>query len=61
LNGARQAALDIFGQPLNVTNAPIVSAGGRRVGDHTNPILQPWAAEVSCRFPRGLAFCAIRQ
>jgi hypothetical protein len=47
LNGARQrAALDIFGQRLNVTNAPIVSAGGRRVGDHTNPILQPWAAEV---------------
>jgi hypothetical protein len=47
LTGARQrAALDIFGQPLNVTNAPIVSAGGRRVGDHTNPILQPWAAEV---------------
>jgi hypothetical protein len=24
----------------------IVSAGGRRVGDYTNPILQPWAAEV---------------
>jgi hypothetical protein len=36
----------VFGQPLNVTKAPIVSAGGRRVGDHTNPILQPWAAEV---------------
>jgi hypothetical protein len=47
LNKARQrAAVDIFGQPLNVTSAPIVSAGGRRVGDHTNPILQPWAAEV---------------
>jgi hypothetical protein len=47
LNTARQrAAVDIFGQPLNVTNAPIVSAGGRRVGDYTNPILQPWAAEV---------------
>src|ERR1700693_1645694 len=47
LNKARQrAAVDIFGQPLSVTNAPIVSAGGRRVGDYTNPILRPWAAEV---------------
>ena len=47
LNKARQrAAVDIFGRPLSVTNAPIVSAGGRRVGDYTNPILQPWAAEV---------------
>ena len=47
LNKARQrAAIDIFGQPLSVTNAPIVNAGGRRVGDYTNPILQPWAAEV---------------
>jgi hypothetical protein len=46
LNKARQrAAVDIYGQPLGA-NAPIVSAGGRRVGDHTNPILQPWAAEV---------------
>src|SRR6202162_5625929 len=47
LNKARQrAAIDIFGRPLSATNAPIVSAGGRRVGDYTNPILQPWAAEV---------------
>src|SRR5580700_10460995 len=47
LNKARQkAAIDIFGRPLSVTNAPIVSAGGRRVGDYTAPILQPWAAEV---------------
>ena len=47
LNKARQrAAVDIYGQDLSVTNAPIVSAGGRRVGDYTNPILQPWAAEV---------------
>ena len=47
LNKARQrAAVDIFGQPLNVTSTPIVSAGGRRVGDYTNPILQPWAWEV---------------
>jgi hypothetical protein len=47
LNKARQrAAVDIFGKPLSAENAPIVSAGGRRVGDHTAPILQPWAAEV---------------
>jgi hypothetical protein len=52
--------VDIFGQPLNVTNAPIVSAGGRRVGDHTNPILQPgrrksWSATVICRPGLGAA------
>jgi hypothetical protein len=47
LNKARQrAAVDIYGKPLSVTNAPIVSVGGRRVGDYTAPILQPWAAEV---------------
>src|ERR1700680_5002863 len=47
LNKARQrAAVDIFGRPLSATNAPIVSAGGRRVGDYTAPILQPWAAKV---------------
>ena len=47
LNKARQrAAVDIYGKPLSVTNAPLVSVGGRRVGDYTAPILQPWAAEV---------------
>ena len=47
LNKARQkAAIDIFGRPLNAATAPIVSQGGRRVGDYTAPILQPWAAEV---------------
>src|SRR5215831_20216394 len=47
LNKARQrAVVDIFGKPLSVTDAPIVSVGGRRVGDYTAPILQPWAAEV---------------
>ena len=39
-------AIDSFGRPLNATNAPIVSAGGRRVGDYTVSILLPWAAEV---------------
>ena len=47
LNKARaRAAVDIYGKPLNPATAPIVSVGGRRVGDYTNPILQPWAAEV---------------
>jgi hypothetical protein len=47
LNKARQrAVVDIFGKPLSAANAPIVSVGGRRVGDHTAPILQPWAADV---------------
>ena len=47
LNKARQrAAVDIYGKPLSATNAPIVSVGGRRVGDYTAPILQPWAAEI---------------
>src|SRR5580693_9754971 len=47
LNKARQrAAVDIYGKPLNPATAPIVSVGGRRVGDDTAPILQPWAAQV---------------
>jgi hypothetical protein len=47
LNKARQrAAVDIYGKDIDPANAPIVSAGGRRVGDDTAPILQPWAAEI---------------
>ena len=47
LNKARaRAAVDIYGKPLNPATAPIVSVGGRRVGDDTAPILQPWAAQV---------------
>src|SRR5579863_919096 len=46
-NKARQrAAIDIYGQPLNAADAPIVSQNGRRVGDYSAPILQPWAAQV---------------
>jgi hypothetical protein len=46
LNKARQrAVVDIFGKPLSAANAPIVSVGGRRVGDDT-AILQPRAADV---------------
>src|SRR5258706_1835277 len=48
LNKARgRAAVDIYGKTLNVANAPIVSVGGRRVGDYTNPILQPWPAQIA--------------
>ena len=47
LNKARQrAAVDIYGRDIDPAKGPIVSAGGRRVGDYTAPILQPWAAEV---------------
>jgi len=47
LNKARaKAAVDIYGKDINPANAPIVSQGGRRVGDYTAPILQPWAAQV---------------
>jgi hypothetical protein len=47
LNKARQrAAVDIYGKDISPADAPIVSVGGRRVGDHTAPILQPWAAEI---------------
>jgi hypothetical protein len=47
LNKARaRAAVDIYGKDIPRENAPMVSIGGRRVGDHTAPILQPWAAEI---------------
>ena len=47
LNKARQkAAADIFGKPLSPEDAPLVSMMGRRIGDDTAPILQPWAAAV---------------
>jgi hypothetical protein len=34
------------GTPLDPATAPMISIGGRRMGDHTAPILQPWAADV---------------
>ncbi len=47
LNKVRaRAAVDIYGKDIPPENAPIVSIGGRRVGDHTAPILQPWAADI---------------
>jgi len=42
----QRQAVDIFGKDINPANAPIVAQGGRRVGDYTAPILQPWAAQV---------------
>jgi hypothetical protein len=46
-NKARQRqAVDIYGQNIDPANAPMVSAGGRRLGDDAAPILQPWAAQV---------------
>jgi hypothetical protein len=48
LNTARvRATVDIKdGKPLDPATAPMVSVGGRRMGDHTAPILQPWAANI---------------
>jgi len=47
LNKMRQKqAVDIYGRDINPANAPLVAQGGRRVGDYTAPILQPWAAQV---------------
>jgi hypothetical protein len=46
-NKVRQRqAVDIYGKDINPANAPIVAQGGRRVGDYTAPILQPWAAQI---------------
>ena len=47
VNKVRQRqGVDIYGKDMSPANAPMVSAGGRRVGDYTAPILQPWAAQV---------------
>jgi hypothetical protein len=42
----RKQVLDVDGRPLPAPNAPLVSDARRLVGDYTNPILQPAAAEV---------------
>jgi hypothetical protein len=42
----RRQTFDVDGQPLSVANAPLVSAAAQLVGDYTNPILKPEAAEV---------------
>src|SRR5262245_54340705 len=47
LNKARaRAAVEMYGKDIPPENAPIVSIGGPRVGDHTAPILPTWRAET---------------
>src|ERR1700676_3602235 len=42
----RRQTVDVDGRPLPAANAPLVSSAIRLVGDYTNPILNPAAAEV---------------
>src|ERR1700730_6426000 len=42
----RRQAFDVDGRPLPAINAPLVSDARQLVGDYTNPILKPAAAEV---------------
>ena len=42
----RRQTLDADGRSLTAANAPLVSDNTRLVGDYTNPILRPEAAEV---------------
>lgn len=42
----RRQTLDADGVPFTAANAPLVSDNTRLVGDYTNPILRPEAAEV---------------
>src|SRR5580700_8559648 len=47
VNKSRQRqVLDVDGRPLPPANAPLVSNARQLVGDYTNPILKPEAAEV---------------
>jgi len=43
----RRQAFDDNGLPFaDATAAPLVSNNAQRVGDYTNPILKPWAAQA---------------
>ncbi len=42
----RRQTLDPDGRPFTAANAPLVSDNTKLVGDYTNPILRPEAAEV---------------
>src|SRR5260370_11917643 len=42
----RRQTFDVDGRPLPAANAPLVSEARQLVGDYTNPILKPEAAEV---------------
>jgi hypothetical protein len=41
----RRQVFDADGRPLSAANTPLVSSAARHVGDYTNPILKPEAAE----------------
>jgi hypothetical protein len=42
----RRQTLDVDGRPLPAANAPLVSEARQLVGDYSNPILKPEAAQV---------------
>jgi hypothetical protein len=42
----RRQSFDVDGRPLPAANAPLVSEARQLVGEYTNPILKPGAAEV---------------
>lgn len=42
----RRQTLDVDGRPLPAANAPLVSEARQLVGDYTNPVLTPQAADV---------------
>jgi hypothetical protein len=47
LNKSRgRQRFDADGRPLPATNAPLTSNPVQLVGDYTNPILKPWAADI---------------
>src|SRR5260370_10868736 len=46
----RRQTLDVDGKLLTAANAPLVSANTRLVGDYTNPILRPEAAQGVKRY-----------
>jgi len=57
----RRQTLDTDGRPLTAANAPLVSDNTKLVGDYTNPILRPEAAEVVKKYAEmSLAGWAIR-
>jgi hypothetical protein len=57
----RRQTLDADGRPFTVANAPLVSDNTKLVGDYTNPILRPEAAEVVKKYAEmSLAGWAIR-
>jgi hypothetical protein len=46
----RRQIVNADGLGLSAANAPLVSEPRQLVGDYTNPILKPWAAEVVKKF-----------